>query len=132
MSALRIILGDTTLLLPLDSIEAVLKTPPITPVPGTPPSLAGLFNHNGVVTAAVHPLDTRSTGRHAVIVRTSGYGRFALLCDWAEDVEAQPLGGGQLDLEQLGRSIVKAYAAITVTLPPATSRSTVIRLKPGV
>jgi hypothetical protein len=128
VSALRILVADRTLLVPLDAVEAVLRTPPITPVPATPPGLAGLFNHQGVVYPAVHPVDEgASSGRHAVIVRTRAHGRFALLCDWAEDLDAQE--GEPLDLEALGRRLVAAYAAVDGALPTPERPTAVIRLK---
>jgi chemotaxis signal transduction protein len=128
MSALRVLVGDLALLIPLDAVEAVLRTPPVTAVPATPAALAGLFNHQGVVYPAVHPVEgLPSSGRHAVIVRTRAHGRFALLCDWAEDLEAA--GGDALDLDALARDVVAAYASVGVTLPPPRHPTAVIRLK---
>jgi hypothetical protein len=126
VNALRIVVGDEVLLVPLESVEAVLRTPPITPVPGTPSGLAGLFNHQGVVYPAVHPLE-RSSARHAVIVRTRAHGRFALLCDWAEDLDAQ--GGDLLDLDAIARRLIGAYAGVDAPLPAPERPSAVIRLK---
>jgi hypothetical protein len=128
MSALRILVGDLALLLPLDAVEAVLQTPLVTAVPATPPAVAGLFNHQGVVYPAVHPVaDSPSSGRHAVIVRSRAYGRFAVLCDWAEDLEAA--GGDPLDLDALARDVVAAYGTVAPALPAPRHPTAVIRLK---
>jgi chemotaxis signal transduction protein len=128
VSALRILVGGVALLVPLDAVEAVLRTPPVTAVPATPPALAGLFNHEGVVYPAVHPVEGMpSSGRHAVIVRTRAHGRFAVLCDWAEDLEAA--GDDLLDLDALARDVVAAYGSIEVRLPEPRHPTAVIRLK---
>jgi hypothetical protein len=128
VSALRILVGEDALLVPLDAVEAVVQTPPVTAVPATPPALAGLFNHQGVVYPAVHPVaGSPSSGRHAVIVRTRAHGRFAVLCDWAEDLEAA--GGERLDLDALARAVLGAYREVEPTLPGARHPSAYIRLK---
>lgn len=128
MSTLRILVGDRSALVPLDAVEVILSTPPITSVPATPPAVAGVFNHQGVVYPAVHPLHGRpSSGRHAVIVRTRAHGRFALLCDWAEDLDDE--GGELLDLDAVGQAVVAAYASVEPGLPAPRSPSAVIRLK---
>ena len=51
--------------LPLEVVEAVVLTPPITPVPGTPAQLVGLFNHHGAIYPAVQPLAGPRRGRPA-------------------------------------------------------------------
>jgi chemotaxis signal transduction protein len=128
VSALRILVGDRALLVPLEAVEAVLRTPPMTPVPGTPRALAGLFNHQGVVYPAVHPLEEApSGGRHAVIVRTRAHGRFALLCDWAEDLDARD--GEPLDLDAVARGVIASYQHVDAGLPTPERPSAVIRLK---
>ena len=128
MNALRILVGNRALLVPVEAVEAVLRTPPITPVPGTPSALAGLFNHQGVVYPAVHPIrEAPSGGRHAVIVRTRAHGRLALLCDWAEDLDTRE--GEALDLDALARGVVAAYGDSDAVLPLPDRRTAVIHLK---
>ncbi|HEV8633790.1 MAG TPA: chemotaxis protein CheW [Chloroflexota bacterium] len=116
--ALRILIGDRALHVPLEAVEVVVRTPKVTPVPGTPPALAGLFNHEGAVYPAVHPIEGRcSADRHAVVVRTHHHGRFALLCDWAEEL-ADPHGGEPcLDLDALAGRVIAAYREVEPVLP---------------
>jgi hypothetical protein len=134
-SALRILVGDRTLHVPLGAVEAVVRAPRLTTVPGTPASLAGLFNHQGTVCPAVHPLADRvAADRHAVVVRSRQHGRFALLCDWAEDLAAPPPGEPPLDLDALASRVIAAYPAPTAAPAwPRPDRPTaLIRLRrPG-
>ena len=126
--ALRILVGERALHVPLEAVEAVVRTPKLTPVPGTPSALAGLFNHEGAVYPAVHPVeDGAPTDRHAVVVRTRQHGRFALLCDWAEDLAEPPDGEEYLDLDRLADRIVAAYRDVAPSLPrPSPGRATAL------
>ena len=90
-AGLEINVAERRLHLPLRVVEAVVMTPPITPVPGTPAQLVGLFNHHGAIYPAVHPLpDARGAGRHAILVRSERFGRYAILCDWARELTDCP------------------------------------------
>jgi chemotaxis signal transduction protein len=128
-AGLEISVGPRRLYLPLALVEAVVLTPPITPVAGTPPQLAGLFNHHGAIYAAVRPIEgADAAGRHAVLVRSARVGRFAVLCDWARDLvaatEAEPL-----DVEALAERVLAAYADVEPRLPAATARRAIVRLR---
>jgi hypothetical protein len=130
-AGLEVSVGQRRLHLPLEVVEAVVLTPPITPVPGTPPQLAGLFNHHGAIYPALQPLpDLAAAGRHAVLVRSARFGRFALLCDWAgelvEAAEAEPL-----DIDALAERVLAAYASVDQRLPRPTAPRAIVRLKPA-
>jgi hypothetical protein len=131
-AALRILVADRALHVPLGAVEAVVRTPRVTPVPGTPRALAGLFNHQGAVYPAIHPIeDSFSADRHAVVVRSRHHGRFALLCDWAEDLAEPPDGEACLDLDALALRVIAAYRDVDPVLPwERTARPTaLIRLR---
>ncbi|HEY3109541.1 MAG TPA: chemotaxis protein CheW [Chloroflexota bacterium] len=128
-AGLQVSVGERRLHLPLEVVEAVVLTPPITPVPGTPSQLAGLFNHHGAIYPALQPLpDPVAAGRHAVLVRSARFGRFALLCDWAgdlvEEAEAEPL-----DVDALAERVLAAYASVDQRLPVPTAPRAIVRLR---
>jgi len=117
---LHIQVGDARLCLPREVVEAVVLTPPISPVPSAPPEIAGLFNHQGAIYTAVHPL-APGPGHQAVLVRQSTVGRFAILCDWVHDLAEDAQGGDILDVAALAALILSAYAAADQQLPAADS-----------
>lgn len=125
---LHIQVGEARLRLPQGVVEAVVMTPPITPVPGAPPEIAGLFNHQGAIYTAVHPL-APGHGHHAVLVRNSTVGRFAILCDWVHDLAEDAQGGDILDVAALAARILSAYAAVDQQLPAPDSPRARLRLR---
>jgi chemotaxis signal transduction protein len=129
---LTIGVGSRRLLVPLDQVEAVVLTPTVTPVPAAPPELVGLFNHRGAVYPAVRPLaDVSTDGRHAVLVQTSRFGRFALVCDWVHDLGVAAIDDEILDVDTVGQRVVDAQSGIAARLTRAVAPRAVIRLKPG-
>jgi hypothetical protein len=128
-AGLEVSVGPRRLHLRLDLVEAVVLTPPITPVPGTPAQLVGLFNHHGAIYPAVQPLsDLAAIGRHAVLVRGGRFGRFAVLCDWARDLAETP-DAEPLDVEALAESVLAAYASVDQRLPRPTAPRALVRLR---
>jgi len=82
----------------------------------------------------VRPLaDQVTSGRHAVLVRSERFGRFALLCDWAGDPsEAGP--AERIDVDRLAEAVLAAYAGVEPGLarPPAPrARVRLRRTGPG-
>jgi chemotaxis signal transduction protein len=102
----------------LSSVEGVAIAPEINPVPGTPPSLPGLVNLRGTIVPAleVDP-EARGERRHLVLFASREFGRFALLCDWIEQVAAGELDAEQLDPDELARRVVAEYASADQRLP---------------
>ena len=115
-------------LLPLDRLEAVLVTPSVTRVPGTPAILAGAVNHQGVIYPAVHLGEPGAARRHAVLVRSQRHGTFALLCDWADDLVALD-DGPLVDVDAVAERVLAAYAGVEQRLPDAVAPRAVIRLR---
>ena len=128
-AGLEINVAERRLHLPLRVVEAVVMTPPITPVPGTPAQLVGLFNHHGAIYPAVHPLpDAPGAGRHAILVRSDRFGRYAILCDWARELTDAP-AAELLDVDALAERVLAAYATVDQRLPRATTRRAIVRLR---
>jgi hypothetical protein len=128
-AGLEVSVGERRLHQPLEVVEAVVLTPPITPVPGTPAQLAGLFNHHGAIYPAVQPLpELVALGRHAVLVRGGRFGRFAILCDWARDLAEAP-ESEPLDVGALAEQVLAAYAAVDQRLPRPDAPRALARLR---
>jgi hypothetical protein len=127
-TGLEVSVGALRLHLSLAVVEAVVVTPPITAVPGTPDQLAGLFNHHGAIYPAVHPLPAGGAGRHAVLVRSRRFGRFALLCDWARDLVERD-GAEPLDVDALAERVLAAYATVDQRLPRPSAPRAIVHLR---
>jgi hypothetical protein len=128
-TGLEVSVGALRLHLSLAVVEAVVVTPPITAVPGTPDQLAGLFNHHGAIYPAVQPLsDLAAIGRHAVLVRGGRFGRFALLCDWARDLVERD-GAEPLDVDALAERVLAAYATVDQRLPRPSAPRAIVHLR---
>lgn len=94
--------------------------PPVTPVPGTPAGLRGLTNLHGTVVPVLDS-DPEAPGerRHLVVLNSRRVGRFALACDWVQDLAAPADDATALDIEQLGRDVIAGFDAIEQRLPRA-------------
>ncbi len=117
--------GNERFSLPSEIVEAILQTPPVTPALGVPPALIGLFNFRGAIVPAITvPSVQVTTGRHAIVVRISAFGRLAVLCDWVEDLETgsdSPVDGEPdsqaLEIDRLCEDIVQASTEIDGKVP---------------
>lgn len=126
--SLRIVVGDAALFVPLEVVEVIVQAGVLTPVPATPPRIAGVFNHQGTPLPAIHPIAGTSAARHAVIVRGPRFGRFALLCDWADDL-SQDAADVMFDVDALGDEILAEYGAIPAELPAPAATGVALELK---
>jgi chemotaxis signal transduction protein len=113
-------LAERRFAIALDRVDSVAIAPPINLVPGTPPCLRGLVNYQGTILPAVDPMpDLPGDRRHLVVLTSVGYGRFALLCDWIEDLAESSEDATALDPDRVAQEVATAFAAIAQKLPEA-------------
>lgn len=123
--------GVRSFVLELDRVDGVALTPPMTRVPGTPAALRGLVNHQGTILPAIDPAaDQPGERRHLVLIESRRYGRFALLCDWVEDLAASDTDAEQLDPDELAATVVDAYEGLEQRVPEAETPTARIMLRP--
>jgi len=124
-------IGERRFRVALTSVEGVAIAPPINLVPGTPPSLPGLVNHRGTI-LPVLDADPAARGerRHVVLVASREFGRFAMLCDWIEDVADDAVDAEPLDPDELARRVVAEYESVDQRLPFVARPAAGILLRP--
>lgn len=110
--------GDRLFSLSLAQVEGVAIAPPISRVPATPPGLLGLTNLRGSVLPVVDA-DPGGSGerRHLVVLIGRELGRFALACDWVEELDSGTEPATALDADAVGAAVVAAFDEIDQTLP---------------
>lgn len=106
-----------------DRVEAVIRAPALTAIPGSPAIVAGAMNYEGTPIVAVHPDDADTGERHhAVIVHSRAYGRFAIVCDWVDRVAIES-SGTAVDPDTLAAAVIAAHATGAIPLPEPLSPS---------
>lgn len=82
--------------IPLESVDELVEAPRLRDVPGAPPSLLGVFSHNGVLLPChdpSHVLGATPGAAPLALVMRGGRRRIALAVDDAEDVVRVDLSG---------------------------------------
>lgn len=142
-------LGEEDFAIPIEEVREIIRSAPVTPVPGAPASVAGIINVRGEIAAVVDlrvrfglPSRQESVPKH-VVITAQGKSLFALLVDEVAEVlriskdeikpppeiaaKVEPRGvtgvvarGGRLIvLLDLAQTLEDVSPAITETLPPA-------------
>ena len=134
-------IGDERFAVPLESVDELVESPKLRPVPGAPAELLGLFTLGGTLLPLYSPasvLGTEPREEKVALVMRGGRARVALAVDDADDVITVALDSvldaprtGHLDDVVLGviwhdaklltlldaRAVVASYAALSMETP---------------